>query len=137
METDVIGRPLSRIDGRQKVTGAARYAAEFDFPNLAHAVSVPSTIANGRIAEIDTRDAEASPGVLAVITYRNAPKLSPYPPPENQNPSQPTGQTRQGTTQREGQVGRAGEKLVPLQDDRIYYSGQYIAVVVAETLEQA
>ena len=55
MTTAFIGQPVSRVDGRQKVTGGATYAAEFEVPNVAHAAVVRSTIANGRIASIDTR----------------------------------------------------------------------------------
>jgi xanthine dehydrogenase YagR molybdenum-binding subunit len=62
-----IGKPLERVDGRLKVTGAARYVAEFPMENLAHAVVVRSTIARGRIQSIDTSAAKKSPGVLAVI----------------------------------------------------------------------
>ena len=71
-----IGRPVNRVDGRQKVTGAAPYAAEFPPPRLAHAALVRSTIASGRIASIDTSAAERAPGVLTVITHRNAPRLA-------------------------------------------------------------
>jgi xanthine dehydrogenase YagR molybdenum-binding subunit len=123
-----VGRPLDRIDGVQKVTGEARYAAEFDLPNLAHAVSVQSTIANGRIKAIDSREAEQLPGVLAVITHLNAPKLNSF--PENTQKSKPE-DTQQQTP------GKPGQKLLPLQGDRIYYNGQHVAVVVATTFEQA
>jgi xanthine dehydrogenase YagR molybdenum-binding subunit len=71
----VIGQPRDRVDGPLTVTGAARYAAEFAAPNLAHGVLVQSTVANGRIREIDTAAAEAAPGVLGVLTHRNAPRL--------------------------------------------------------------
>lgn len=71
-----IGKPLDRVDGRLKVTGAARYAAEFPLKNMAHAVLVQSAIAKGRITNIDTSAAQKSPGVLAVITHLNAPKLA-------------------------------------------------------------
>ena len=72
-----IGEPLSRVDGPAKVTGAASYAAEFALPDLAYGAIVQSTIAKGRITAIDTAAAERAPGVLAVITHANAPKL-PY-----------------------------------------------------------
>ena len=110
----IVGQPLNRVDGRLKVTGAARYPAEFPQDNLAHAVIVKSTIARGQIKKIDTHAAEAAPGVLAVLTSRNVPRL---------------------------QTGPANflgsEAPPPLQDDHIYYHGQHIAVVIAETLEQA
>jgi len=69
-----IGQPISRIDGRQKVTGRATYAAEFDVPGQAHGAIVRSTIANGRIASIDSTAAERAPGVITVLTHRNAPR---------------------------------------------------------------
>src|SRR3712207_8214322 len=62
--------------GRQKVTGGAIYAAEFDVPGHAHGAVVRSTVANGRIASIDSAAAERAPGVAAVLTHRNAPQLA-------------------------------------------------------------
>jgi xanthine dehydrogenase YagR molybdenum-binding subunit len=76
MTTAYIGQPVSRVDGRQKVTGAATYAAEFDVPGLAHGAVVRSTVANGRIASVDTSEAERAPGVIAVVTHHNAPRLA-------------------------------------------------------------
>jgi xanthine dehydrogenase YagR molybdenum-binding subunit len=115
-----IGAPLTRVDGIAKVTGQARYAAEFQLPDLAHGAIVQSTIAKGRITEIDTAAAEAAPGVLAVLSHRNAPKLpyeKPWPPP----PVDPM----------------VGHQLPMLQDDLVRHNGQHVALVVAETLEQA
>ncbi len=115
--SELIGKPVDRVDGRLKVTGAARYAAEFPLPNLAHAVAIQSTIARGRIESIDTSAAEKSPGVLAVITHLNAPKLATTDPSD---------------------VSERWRRVVPvLQSNRIDYYGQHIGVVVAETLEQA
>ena len=113
-----IGQPVSRIDGPQKVTGAATYAAEFDVRGQVHAAIVRSTIANGRIAAIDTSNAQRAAGVLAVITHRDAPKLPYRPHKAAVDPA-------------------VGERLHVLQDDRITHQGQPIALVVAETLEQA
>jgi len=76
MTTTSIGQPVSRVDGRQKVTGGASYAAEFDAPGQAYAAIVRSTIANGRIESIDATAAERAPGVVAAITHRNAPRLA-------------------------------------------------------------
>ena len=76
MTTAFIGQPISRVDGRRKVTGAATYAAEFDQRGQAHGVIVRSTVANGRMASIDSAAAERSPGVVAVLTHRNAPRLA-------------------------------------------------------------
>ena len=70
-----IGRPLNRVDGPLKVAGGARFTAEYAPEGLVHAVLVCSTIANGRIAAIDTTVAEAAPGVVGVLTYRNAPRM--------------------------------------------------------------
>jgi xanthine dehydrogenase YagR molybdenum-binding subunit len=118
MTTAFIGQPVSRVDGRQKVTGTATYAAEFEVPNLAHAAVARSTIASGRITAIDTVEAERAAGVLAVLTHRNAPRL-PYNP--HKGLPDPV----------------VGERLHVLQDDRVNHQGQPIALVVAETLEQA
>ena len=65
----IIGAPVDRVDGPLKVTGAAPYPSDFTFPGLTHAVLVQSTIAAGTIRGIDAAKAEATPGVLAVITY--------------------------------------------------------------------
>src|SRR5439155_1088873 len=70
-----IGKPVDRVDGRLKVTGGARYAAEAQVENVTHGVLVTSTIAKGKIRNIDTSAAEKAPGVLAVITHRNAPRV--------------------------------------------------------------
>lgn len=113
----VAGQPVDRVDGRLKVTGGARYAVEFPAERMAHAVLVGSTIANGRIKSIDTSVAERVPGVLHVMTHENAPKLKPV----MTNPAE----------------GDAAGRRVPLQSPTVYYSGQYIALVVAEKLEQA
>jgi len=118
MSTTFIGQPVSRVDGRQKVTGRATYAAEFQVPNLAHAAVARSTIARGRISSIDTSAAERSRGVVAVLTHRNAPRL-PY-------------------RAHKGAVDPVtGERLHVLQDGRVHHQGQPVALVVAETLEQA
>jgi len=114
---DVIGRPLDRTDGALKVSGAARYAAEFSVPRVAYAALVQSTIASGRIASIDTTAAEAMPGVLLVLTHRNAPKL----PDGGRAAVNPP----------------AGRVMSLLQDDAVHYNGQPIALIVAETFEQA
>lgn len=74
-----VGEPLGRVDGRLKVTGQAHYPGDVVHPGLAHAVAIQSTIARGRIEQIEARAAESAPGVLAVITHLNAPKLSPSP----------------------------------------------------------
>jgi CO/xanthine dehydrogenase Mo-binding subunit len=112
---NIIGEPVDRIDGPPKVTGAALYPSDFTFPDLTHAVLVQSTIAAGSIKGIDAAQAEAAPGVLAVITHENAPALVAGPTARfDPSPTSP-----------------------PLKDDRILYRGQHVAVVVARTREQA
>ncbi len=128
----IVGKPLNRIDGRQKVTGTAPYAAEFDLPGLVHAYIIQSTIARGSIVSIDTSEAEHLPGVLTIITHLNAPKLNQF--PQANAKSKPEDAQQQ---QQQQNPGKPGQKLLPLQDATIYYSGQHIAVVVAETFEQA
>ncbi|HEY5060164.1 MAG TPA: xanthine dehydrogenase family protein molybdopterin-binding subunit [Gemmatimonadaceae bacterium] len=110
-----IGLPINRVDGRLKVTGGARYAAEYPLPNMAHAVIVTSTIAKGHVKHVDTQAAESAPGVLAVLTTQNAERL----------PGVGGGQ--------------AAAMRVPtlLQDDEVHYNGQPIGVVVADTFEHA
>jgi xanthine dehydrogenase YagR molybdenum-binding subunit len=114
----VIGAPLDRVDGRLKVTGAATYAAEHKLAGLAYAAQAVTTIARGRIARLDASAAEAAPGVLAVITHLNAPTF----------PTLTGFLTGQGA---------ANQTVLPLRDDRIHHAGQCVAVVVAETPEQA
>ena len=113
-----IGQPLSRVDGRLKVTGAARYAADIPIADLLHASIVHSIIANGRLASLDTTAAERAPGVVAVFTYRNMPRMNPTPKPWSQ-------------------LHPHGQSYLPLQDDKIHYAGQPIAIVVADTGDQA
>lgn len=115
------GKPISRIDGRLKVTGKATYSAEFNQPNMAYAFPVRATIAKGRIASIDDAAAKKEPGVISVISYKNALKLKPL------------------DMQAQAKAGAAflGESLPPLQDNKVHYPGQFIAVIVAETYEQA
>jgi xanthine dehydrogenase YagR molybdenum-binding subunit len=98
-----------RVDGIAKVTGGARYAGEIDLPGKAYGHIIQSRVARGRVAAIDTEATLAMPGVLAVLTHENVPAL--------------------------GDVGD-GELRI-LQDEKVYYRGQVIALVVAETLEQA
>ena len=113
---NAIGQPMSRVDGRRKVTGGARYTADISLPRAAHAAIVHSTIANGRTVSIDTAAAEKAPGVLAVLTHKNMPRMNPL----GWSHLRPQGQT-----------------YLPLQDDKIHYAGQPVAIVVAETLDQA
>jgi xanthine dehydrogenase YagR molybdenum-binding subunit len=118
MTTAFIGQPISRVDGRQKVTGRATYAAEFDVPGVLHGAIVRSTVAKGRIANIDSTAAERAPGVIAVVTHRNAPRLAYRPHRGFVDPD-------------------TGERLHMLQDDQVSHQGQPIALVIANTLEHA
>lgn len=113
-----IGSAINRKDGRLKVTGEARYAADHPMKNVAHAIAICSTVGKGKIASIDSAEAEKAPGFLAIIHHGNAPKL--FRPVNNfMSASKP------------------GEIRVVFEDDRVHYGGQYIAVVVADTLQQA
>ena len=114
----LVGAPLHRVDAHLKVMGKATYAAEFNAPNLAHAVVVSASVGKGRVAEIDSRAALEAPGVLAVLSHLNAPRL-PYLPYKG------------------GVDPQLGEHLHVLQDDAVRFWGQPVAVVVAKTLEQA
>ena len=109
----IIGAALPRIDGPQKTTGTAKYAADFNMPGQAYAVPVCATVGRGTVQRIDSAAAQKMPGVLFVLTHENMPKLG------------------------EQKGGRPSESRLPLADNTIRYWGQYIAVVVAETFEQA
>jgi xanthine dehydrogenase YagR molybdenum-binding subunit len=115
----LIGAPISRLDGPLKVTGTARYAAEFPMPDLAYAALAYSTIAKGRLTTLDVSAAESAPGVVLVMTYHNAPRMKP------------------GPVFLTAEKAFAGDDLPIMQDDQIHWSGQPIAVVLAETQEQA
>jgi xanthine dehydrogenase YagR molybdenum-binding subunit len=115
----LIGKPVSRIDGPLKVQGKARFAAEVSLPGLAYASLLYSAIARGRIATLETAEAEAAPGATLVMTYRNAPRLAP-PPMMMSAPK------------------AAGASDLPImQDAEIHWNGQPIALVLADTQEQA
>lgn len=118
MSTSVIGAPITRVDGSVKVTGAARYAVDHPFDNVAFGVPVASTTGNARIVRIDTSAARRMPGVLSIITHENTDQL--FRPASQLEPSS-----------------RAGEVRPPFEDDKVYYYGQYVALVVANTFEQA
>ena len=117
----VTGKPIDRKDGRLKVTGGAKYAAEFNQNNMAYAFPVGSTIARGTITAIDTNAASNSAGVITVLTHKNAARLKAINPAE----------------QMKAGVLIIGEDLPPLQDNKVHYYGQFVACVVAETYEQA
>jgi xanthine dehydrogenase YagR molybdenum-binding subunit len=110
----IIGADVPRIDGPLKTTGTARYASDYNFPGLVYAEPVRSTIASGKIKRIDSTAAEAMPGVLSVMHHGNIIPLY-----------------------RNASGGRNSESRPPFEDETVYYWGQYIAAVVAETFEQA
>lgn len=123
LETSSIGRqqalgsPLDRADGRLKIQGLATYAVEKSLDNLAYAVVVQSTIAYGRITAMHTERARQSPGVLAVYNHESGLTIH--------------------SAKTFGEGGAAAQAFLPLQDDKVLWNGQHIALVVAETLEQA
>lgn len=113
------GDPLPRIDGRAKVTGTARYSAEYPAPGLLHAVVVNSTIPSGRITALHVDAALAVPGVHSVLSHANRPavaKLDDY---------------------YKDSVAPGGSPFKPFADDHVWYSGQPVALVVAESFETA
>src|SRR3954470_20083500 len=107
--TPALGSPLERVEAREKVTGTAKYAYEYERENVAYGWIVASTIANGRICAIDARRALTAPGVVQVVTYENAPRLKDV----------------------------DDHELAVLQSPEVSYRGQIVAAVVAETLEAA
>src|SRR4051812_40500689 len=112
--------PLDRVDGKMKVTGAAKYAAEHPVADVHYGVLVGSTIARGTIKSIDTKFAERAPGVVGVLTYLNAPKVPGY---------DAGGNPVKGRT--------TGTPLRVFYDEVIYFNGQPIALVVADSFERA
>jgi len=113
-----VGQPFTRLDGRIKVTGGAQYTADVPLIGALHGSIVHSRIANGRTICIDTAAAEMAPGVVAVFTCRNMPRINPIRKPwVHLHPY--------------------GQSLLVLQDDQICYAGQPVALVVADTLDRA
>ncbi len=114
-----IGTPTSRIDGIAKVTGAAKYAGEFNLPGLVHGSVVTSTIAKGRITRIDPSAAMRVKGVIDVLTHENRPHMA------------------DADQAYKDDVAPAGAPFRPLYDNKIMFDRQPIALVVAETSEVA
>ena len=115
-----IGRPLNRVEARAKVTGAAKYAADYHFENLAHGVLVASSITRGQITAIDSTAAEKAPGVLLVLSHLNVPEVPGYAQP----PSQPAPIF-------------TGREFTPFMSNEVHFNMQPVAMVIAATLEQA
>jgi xanthine dehydrogenase YagR molybdenum-binding subunit len=115
-----IGQEISRVDGPAKVRGGARYSGEIALPDLAYAAIAGASVASGRVVSIDTTEAERAEGVAGILTHRNTPKV-------NQVPLLPS------------LLGAPapGETFFPMQDESVYYAGQPVAVVIADTLERA
>src|SRR5260221_5722874 len=107
--TRAIGAPLDRIDGAQKVTGAARYAYEYPVEGVTYVFPVQSTIAKGRVVSIDASAARALPGVIDVLSHENAPRLAPLDDAE----------------------------LAVFQSDAVAYHGQFVPAHVAGTSESS
>jgi xanthine dehydrogenase YagR molybdenum-binding subunit len=118
MQASHIGQPHRRVDGRLKVTGQARYAAEHAVPGCVHGVLVTSTIAAGRITHLDTQAAAQAPGVLAIVSHLNSPRVPGYAHP------QPDERVE-------------GQQLRVFFDAEIQYNNQPVALAIASTLEQA
>jgi xanthine dehydrogenase YagR molybdenum-binding subunit len=114
-----VGKPINRLDGVDKVTGKAKYAAEFDTPDLLHGYVVNSTIAKGKIKKINTQNALSLSGVVKVFTHENRPKLAWFDMSYKDQDAPP------------------GSPFRPLLDAKIRYSAQPIALVIAETFELA
>jgi xanthine dehydrogenase YagR molybdenum-binding subunit len=117
--TSSLGKPISRVDGPAKVTGAAKYAAEYNVPGLAHGVVVSSTIARGRIKRVHVADALAVEGVLDVFTHEHRPRLA------------------SSHEKYADDIAPSGSPFRPLYDAEILFNGQPIALVVAEEFEIA
>lgn len=118
MTDKTIGTGPVRVDGPKKLSGAAMYAADQHLPNMAYAYGVFSTIARGRITNIDLSVARDMPGVVDILHHGNFPTL--YRSPDR---------FASGTI--------VDEPRLPFEDDRVYYPGQFVALVVAEKFEQA
>jgi xanthine dehydrogenase YagR molybdenum-binding subunit len=115
----LIGAPVSRLDGPLKVRGEARFAAEYVMEGMVYAALRYSTIARGRITTLETGAAEAAAGVVLVMTHRNSPRMQP--PPMFLTAPKAAG----------------GANLPVMQDPNIHWNGEPVAIVLAETQEQA
>lgn len=124
MNNEIIGKPQKRVDGRLKVTGQALYAADQAVSSLSYAYGVYSTVANGRIVNLDDQKAKSMPGVLAVLSHKNFPQL-------HRTPDAPLNFDQMLRS------AKIDERRLPFEDEKISYSGQFVALVVAETFEQA
>ncbi|SNR59755.1 xanthine dehydrogenase family protein molybdopterin-binding subunit [Hymenobacter mucosus] len=117
--TTYIGKPTSRVDGPAKVTGAAKYSAEFNVPNMAYGWVVSSPIAKGTITKIYADEVLALPGVVQVFSHENVPSLAWF------------------DRNYKDDVAPGGSPFRPLHDNKVKFSQQPVALVIAETLELA
>jgi len=117
-QMSVIGKAQPRIDGPVKVSGVAQYASDFHFPGMLYAVPVEATIANGKIRQLDTAAAEKMLGVRAIFHRENIGKIF-------------------RSVAGEGLEGICEERRPPFEDDVVRYYGQYVALAVADTFENA
>ncbi|GFZ64326.1 aldehyde oxidase [Pseudomonas amygdali pv. eriobotryae] len=124
MSENIIGVPQRRIDGGKKVSGQARYAADHPMGKMLYAYGVYSTIANGRVVAVKDQQAKAMPGVVDIFHHGNFPAL-------HRTPNSKLSFAKMLS------ASKADEHRLPFEDDRIYYPGQFVALVVAESFEQA
>ncbi|OLF16773.1 xanthine dehydrogenase family protein molybdopterin-binding subunit [Actinophytocola xanthii] len=117
----VLGRPVDRVDGTAKTSGAVRFSTDYPYPDLAHAALVCATVARGRIISIDTAAATALPGVLAVLTHENAPTMNPP----------------RAVTLLDLSTMAASSTVNVLNTDEVHWDGQPVAVAVATSPEAA
>ena len=118
LTTSAIGRRTARVDGPLKVSGQAQYASDFHFPGMLYAVPVEATIANGRMIKLDIAEAQHMPGVRAIFHRGNIGKID-------------------RSTFGPGFEGISDERRPPFEDDVVRYYGQYVALAVADTFENA
>lgn len=114
----VVGHRTPRVDGEYKLTGRAGYTGEFHVEGMLYGYPVPATIAHGELDTLGLDEALSMPGIVEIFHHRNFPRL-------NRSPNSM------------GHGDQVSEVRLPFEDERIYYHGQYVALVVAETFEQA
>ncbi|MFP8968342.1 xanthine dehydrogenase family protein molybdopterin-binding subunit [Pokkaliibacter sp. CJK22405] len=123
-QTSVVGNARRRVDGRLKVTGQAHYAADHHPENVAYAYGVFSTVAKGTIQHLDIREAQSMPGVLDIFHHGHFPDLS-------------HGAKGGFSLGKILTASNVDEHRLPFEDNTVYYPGQFVALVVAESFEQA
>ncbi|RRV10350.1 xanthine dehydrogenase family protein molybdopterin-binding subunit [Pseudomonas sp. v388] len=124
MSESILGMPQRRIDGGQKVSGQARYAADHPVAGMLYAYGVYSTVASGRVLSIHDQQARSMPGVVDIFHHRHFPDLHRTPDTALSFAAMLT-------------ASKADEHRLPFEDDQVYYPGQFVALVVGKTFEQA